>query len=89
MLTLFLLYGIVVSVLLVAAFFIIYHILRYSLAEPLRYFGAALFGSVFFALLSINFLSFQALETTNNLPTLEISPLLENPALTPKQSNPW
>jgi hypothetical protein len=91
MFTLFLLYGLIILVLIAGAFVIVYHILRYSLTEPLKYFGVVLFGLVFLCLLTINFFSFQSLESVNDLPKLEIGPLMNNsaPTLNPKQSNPW
>lgn len=89
--TLIFLYGIVILVLVIGAFFIIYHILRYSLSDALGYFGAGLFSVIFVFLLALNFLSFRSLGTKELLPALEIAPLLENanPVLAPTKNNPW
>ncbi len=91
MVTLFFLYGVIVLVLLIGAFFIVYHILHYSLTASLGYFGAVTFGTVFLFLLLINFFSFQAIESSSLIPALEIAPLLEIPqnAPTPAARNPW
>lgn len=89
--TLFFLYGVIIIVLLVGAFFIIYHILRYSLNDALGRFGATLFGAVFLFLLVFNFFSFQAIEAESVVPIFEINSLLEDasPALVPTKNNPW
>lgn len=91
MLTLFILYGIIILVLAIGAFFIVYHILKYSITPSLGYFGTLLFVTVLFFLLFINFVSFRSLETNPLLPDLEISPLLEAPSgrLVPTSTNPW
>lgn len=88
---LFILYILIVSVLLVGAFFILYHILRYSLTKTLGIFGALIFIIIFFFLLALNFFSFQSLSAEELLPGIELSPLLENQTmqLTPAKSNPW
>lgn len=89
--TLIFLYGIIILVLIIGAFFIVYHILRYSLSDTLGYFGAGLFGAVFVFLLAFNFISFQALNTDQLVPTLEIAPLMDSgiPAIAPTKNNPW
>lgn len=89
--TLFLLYGIIVFMLFIGGFFILYHILRYSLTSSLGYFGAVLFGSVFLILLSINFASFQSLQDEIIIPSLTLSPLEDTPTprILPSQNNPW
>ena len=92
MFPLFFLYCIIVFVLAIGAFFIVYHILRYSLTLSLGYFGTVLFVTIFLFLLSINYVSFRSLDSTTALPALEVSPLLEMPAqsLTPTTTrNPW
>lgn len=85
------LYGIIVLVLLVGAFFIVYHILRYSLSEALGYFGAIFFGSVLLVLLFINFISFQALDTESVVPEIDLGTVLPTdatPSITPTR-NSW
>lgn len=91
MFTLTLLYSIIILVLCVGAFFILFHILRYSLSEALGYFGALIFGGIFLFLVFVNFLSFQALDTENVVPELELGPLIPSTATPgmPSSRNPW
>ena len=92
MLPLFLFYVLIVLVLCIGAFFIVYHLLRYSLSEALGYFGSLFFGTIFILLLFINYVSFQTLEASNTLPTIELGPLAPRgitPTLPSSQSNPW
>lgn len=88
--TLIFLYGVIILVLLVGAFFIVYHILRYSLNDALGRFGAVLFGAVFLFLLALNFFSFQSIETESVIPLFEVNSWLEDaPALPAAKNNPW
>jgi hypothetical protein len=91
MFTLLFLYSVILLVLVIGAFFIVYHILRFSLTLSLGYFGAVLFGVVFVFLTAINFISFQSLESEALFPELEALPLLELPAatVTHPARNPW
>jgi hypothetical protein len=86
-----LLYGILVLSLCVGAFFVIFHILRYSLTDSLGYFGVVFFGVVFFLLLFINFLSFQNLRVDEWLPELSSEKVLPSATTLPslQKNNPW
>lgn len=92
MFTLLFLYAIIILVLVIGAFFIVYHILRFSLTRSLGYFGAVFFGVVFAFLVAVNFMSFQSLDSEALFPELEMAPLLELPTtttVTPSARNPW
>lgn len=91
MFTLFFLYSVILLVLVIGAFFIVYHILRFSLTRSLGYFGAVLFTVVFLFLVATNFISFQSLDSEALFPELEVVPLLELPTttVTPSTRNPW
>lgn len=91
MLPFFILYGILLFTLFLGAFFILYHILRYSLSRSLGYFGAFIFVGVFLFLTFANFLSFQALEPTQFTPDFELGPVLPDSLTVPSAStrNPW
>jgi hypothetical protein len=86
-----LLYAIIAVVLGIAAFVIVYHILRYSLSEALGYGGAIIFTAVFLALASFNYFSFQSLENETEIPTIDTESLLEAPnsVFPTKRNNPW
>lgn len=91
MFTLLFLYSVILLVLVIGAFFIVYHILRFSLTRSLGYFGALLFGVVFLFFVALNFMSFQSLDSEALFPELEALPLLELPTTTvvPSTRNPW